>query len=251
MTQTSITMPAAPGPSIIPQPTSPPPRPDYIPEKFWDGAKGQPKVDELAKAYVNLEKHLGSSAKPAAQPASQPQTPEQPAPEQTPASQVPAGLDIAALTNEFSTNGSLSEQTIKALEAKGIPKPLVDSYIRGIQAQADVTLQGIFSSPQEIATFKEQAAKVLSAEERAAFNTIVQTGDQNAVRVALMGLKAKVAESSPQDPSLIGGESPSSTGSVGFPTWAHVTAAMNDPRYHKDPAYRDEVQRRLRVSNFN
>lgn len=246
MTQTSTTMPAAPGPSLIPQ-TNAPSRPEYIPEKFWDGAKGQPKVDELAKAYSSLEKKLGDRWPP------DPKTTEQPAPkpEETPATapQVPAGLDIAALTNEFSTNGSLSDQTIKALEAKGIPKPLVDSYIRGIQAQADVTLQGIFSSKQEIDSFKEQAAKVLSAEERAAFNTIVQTGDQNAVRVALMGLKAKVAEASPKDPELLGGDAPAPSG-IGYPSWAHVTAAMNDKRYHTDPTYRDEVERRMRASNF-
>ena len=92
MTQTSTTMPAAPGPSLIPQAPAAPSRPEYIPEKFWDASKGAPKIDDLAKAYVSLEKRLGSGAQPAAdQPAQAPETPAPP--------QIPAGLDISALTN--------------------------------------------------------------------------------------------------------------------------------------------------------
>lgn len=34
-------------------------RPDYIPEKFWDGEGGKPRVDELAKSYVALESAMG------------------------------------------------------------------------------------------------------------------------------------------------------------------------------------------------
>lgn len=33
-------------------------RPDHIPEKFWDPVKGEPKVEQLAVSYINLEKQF-------------------------------------------------------------------------------------------------------------------------------------------------------------------------------------------------
>ena len=243
MSDTTInTLPAASGPSLIPQAPAAPTRPEYIPEKFWDAQGGKPKVDELAKAYINLEKRLGGQA-----PAPTQQTPSAIPTEATKAPDAPAesqGFDINALTAEYSNTGSLSEASIKALEAKGIPKPLVDSYIKGIQAQAEITLSGIFADKAELGEFKEWAAKKLPPEERAAFNSLIQGGDSNAIRLALQGLKVKFSESRSQDPELLGGDAAPSTG-IGFPSWAHATAAMNDKRYHTDPAYRDEVQRRI------
>ena len=35
-------------------------RPDYLPEKFWDGAKGEARVEALAQSYAELEKKLGA-----------------------------------------------------------------------------------------------------------------------------------------------------------------------------------------------
>jgi hypothetical protein len=37
-------------------------RPDYIPAKFWDEAKGEPKVDQLGASYLQLEKAFGSKS---------------------------------------------------------------------------------------------------------------------------------------------------------------------------------------------
>ncbi|CAB4164937.1 hypothetical protein UFOVP817_10 [uncultured Caudovirales phage] len=37
-------------------------RPEYIPEKFWDAAKGEAKLDQLAISYANLEKAFSSKS---------------------------------------------------------------------------------------------------------------------------------------------------------------------------------------------
>ncbi|MEK7246752.1 MAG: hypothetical protein AAB223_12115 [Pseudomonadota bacterium] len=37
-------------------------RPDFLPEKFWDGAKGEARVEALARSYAELEKKLGTGA---------------------------------------------------------------------------------------------------------------------------------------------------------------------------------------------
>lgn len=36
------------------------PRPDYIPAKFWDEGKGEPKLDQLGASYISLEKAFSS-----------------------------------------------------------------------------------------------------------------------------------------------------------------------------------------------
>jgi hypothetical protein len=37
-------------------------RPAYIPEKFWDAQKGEPKVDQLGASYLQLEKAFGAKS---------------------------------------------------------------------------------------------------------------------------------------------------------------------------------------------
>jgi hypothetical protein len=50
---------------VDPTPTPPPApslttRPDYIPAKFWDESKGEPKLDQLGASYISLEKAFSS-----------------------------------------------------------------------------------------------------------------------------------------------------------------------------------------------
>ena len=42
-------------PPATPAPTAPPARPEFIPEKFFDAAKGEVRVEDLAKSYAKLE----------------------------------------------------------------------------------------------------------------------------------------------------------------------------------------------------
>jgi hypothetical protein len=45
-------------------------RPDFIPEKFWDAQKGEPKIDQLAISYANLEKAFSSKSQAPKKPSS-------------------------------------------------------------------------------------------------------------------------------------------------------------------------------------
>lgn len=47
--------PAAPSDPAAPPAPAPAQRPAYIPEKFWDGEKGAPRIEDLAKGYTTLE----------------------------------------------------------------------------------------------------------------------------------------------------------------------------------------------------
>jgi hypothetical protein len=44
-------------------------RPEYLPEKFWDAAKGEARIETLARSYAELERKLGAGAGVPADPA--------------------------------------------------------------------------------------------------------------------------------------------------------------------------------------
>jgi hypothetical protein len=50
------------GPMSVAPTAAPPPRPAFIPEKFWDGGAGRVRVEDLAKSYRALEQKLGRMA---------------------------------------------------------------------------------------------------------------------------------------------------------------------------------------------
>jgi hypothetical protein len=67
--------------------------------------------------------------------------------------------------------------------------------------------------------------------------------------MAVKGLYAQFQASGNASPSLQQG-STSGSGSVqGFNSSAQMVAAMQDPRYKNDPAYRANIEKRLSVSN--
>ena len=94
-----------------------------MPSNLWDDIASW----ELIKSYQELEKKLG-------------QPKEEDTPAETLKADTPAdglkGIDFNSIQNEFEEHGSLSDETMKNLEASGLPKSYVDNYIEGIKAVA-------------------------------------------------------------------------------------------------------------------
>lgn len=223
------------------------PRPEHIPEKFWDAAKGVANVDAMAKSYAALEKERSKSvAPPVTPPVAPPADPNAP-----PAT--PGAVDYAAITAEFTTNGALSEESYAKLEADGKPRAMVDAFIAGqvaaakvaaYEEQAATTEAFTLAGGQDAYTNMVSWAKAnLSADDQAAFDDAV-TGTAASRKQAIVALKAQYSAARGSDPKLIAGEGASAPGQA-FQSRAEVTQAMKDPRYKSDPAYRDAVMRRL------
>ncbi|KQW02217.1 hypothetical protein ASC87_13380 [Rhizobacter sp. Root1221] len=216
-------------------------RPEHVPEKFWDAAKGQLNTEALLKAHAELESKVG---KPAETPP-EGQTPEQKAAEDAVKS---AKLDMATLQTEFDSSGALSDGSYAALEAAGIPKEVVNAYIAGQQALVDQhAAQGfaLVGGQDSYSKMVQWAATNMSPAEQDAFNTSV-VGTPEQMSQAIMGLKARYEGSMGRDPVLLAGQQGGTPASeAGFASRAQVTEAMSDPRYRKDPAYRAMVERRI------
>ena len=201
--------------------------------------------EELEKAYLELEKKLGSPKKEEA-----PVDPSQVTQGKAEEIAKDAGLDINQMQQWYSQNGQLSEEHYKALEKSGIPKEIVDQYIAGQEAQAEKYRDSIISKVGGQDNFNAMAewAKVnMSEQEIAAYNKATSSADMAVVENAVLGLAYRYQSDVGKDPKLLGGQA---AGSSGFQSVAQLTEAMKDPRYEKDPAYRKDVQNRLANSNI-
>lgn len=239
---------------VTPDPVVPPAdtaevRPEWLPEKFKT-------PEELSKAYAELEKKLGAPlVTPPKEPADDTKPPEGDDPatqdDTAKAAVAAAGLDFDVFSNEFAENGALSPETYTKLEAGGIPRHLVDSYIEGqtaIATQLRAEAFTVAGGETNYNTMVQWAAANMSASEQAAFNQTVGSNDPDQVKFAVSGLKSRYEAVNGSSPSLTGGEG-STPGAEVFESWAQVKEAMRDPRYSKDPAYRGQVEQKLGRSN--
>jgi hypothetical protein len=159
--------------------------------------------------------------------------------------------DFSTYETELKDNGELSEKSYKELTDKGYPQELVDRYIEGQSALSDnltnelVTLAG---GAEPLKAMQEWAETNYSDAELKAFNASLD-GDQATKKMALNGLKASYENAKGTDTNLLSGK-PSNAAVDAYRSQAEVTAAMNDPRYTRDDAYRNDVMQKLKHSTF-
>jgi len=220
-----------------------PERPEWLPEKFKS-------PEDMAKAYSALESKLG-----------QPQREEEVSEEvqelvSADASEISEvlganGIDFDVLQQEYQELGGLSEDAYAALEEAGFPEAVVDQWIAGQQAisqQVQTEMFSLVGGQEQYQELVGWAADALPEAEIDAFNATMATQDPNMIRLAIQGLNARYR--SEAAPSLLqGGTGPVSTGGK-FESTAELTAAMSDPRYAKDPAYRQQVSDKLARSSL-
>lgn len=232
--------------------------------------------EELEKAYLELQQKLGSqSGEPDAQ--AEPEAEEaQPYNEDGTVDyeQVKTdygdelssvfeanGIDPYEMSDYFYENeGQLSEAHYKQLDQAGFNRDIVDSYLRGLD---DTSQPARDLSDQEVAAVKntvggeeqydamvQWAGQNLPAEYVQGFDNLVNSGNVPAIQMAVAGLRGLYEANVGSEGNMITGKAPTNTGSV-FRSQAEVVQAMNDPRYDKDPAYRQDVFDRLERSNIN
>ena len=178
-----------------------PERPEWLPDKF-----GSP--EELAKAYEELQSNFtknrqeGGNADNAEQPTEQPD------------------LDFEQFTKEFDESGELSSATIASIEAKGIPREMIDGYVAGQQAILDAQFTSIYNEvggEEKYNSMVKWASESLSEGEQAAFNRAVMEGTQDDMMFAIRGLALRHdAQSGGVSSPLVQGNTGSTHASSGF-----------------------------------
>tara|TARA_B100001248_G_scaffold260736_1_gene249817 strand:- start:3066 stop:3791 length:726 start_codon:yes stop_codon:yes gene_type:complete len=206
-------------------------RPEWLPEKFQS-------VEDMAKAYGELESKLGSSNTEETEELGE--TPEQ-------------NSAISAASAEWDEKGELSEGTYQSLAKSGISRDMVDLYIQGVQAQVnseEADLKNLVGGDENYQRMAEWAQNTLTEQEQEEFDEVVTEGSPAAAKFAIQGLYARFSNESGGYAPLLSGSVADSPNSATFRSIAQVKEAMSDPRYANDPAYRNRVAERLRHSNI-
>lgn len=218
-------------------------RPQWLPEKFKS-------PEDMAKAYAELESKLGGQ-KPTDPPAD-PAKPPAEIPADPNAALAEKGLKLQDFSEEFAKSGELSAESYDKLAKAGYDRDLVDNYIAGQQARAaqfEGSIKSEVGGDEAYVAMTEWAKSNMTPSEIAAYNAAVSSGNPDQAKLAALGLSAKYQKAVGSDPQrLLGGQGGTSSSDV-FESMAQVTAAMRDPQYKADPAFRAKVQAKLGRSN--
>jgi hypothetical protein len=87
-----------------------------------------------------------------------------------------------------------------------------------------------------------------SKEEVEMYDGVMESGNPNAIFFAVQALQARYNDAVGSDGQLLTGRGAENTDDS-FRSQAELVAAMSDPRYDRDPAYRQDLMRRLENSD--
>jgi hypothetical protein len=218
-----------------------PERPEWLPEKFKS-------PEDMAKAYSQLESKLGQGQEE--------QEEEVETTGEETASDVAElldnkGLDFDVFQQEYDENGELSDDAYAALDEAGFPRSVVDTWIQGqdaLASQVTGEMYNIVGGQEDYNNMVSWAADTLPESEIDAFNATMTSQNPDMIRLAIQGLNARYR--SEAEPSLLQGGTGTVSSGGRFESNAELTAAMSDPRYSKDPAYRQQVADKLARSSL-
>lgn len=109
-------------------------------------------------------------------------------------------------------------------------------------------LQDMAGGEEQYQQMLSWAGENLSEEEIDMYDDVMDSGDPAACFFAIQALMARYGEGTGVDGELLTGSDPVSS-PQGFRSQQELVAAMSDPRYESDPAYRADVINKLENSD--
>ena len=209
-------------------------------------------AEELEKGYLELQQKLSNKEEPV----EQEETQEEGQEEATETSLLDRMWDEATSGKEF------SEELTKELEGK-TPQEIANMYLdyreanQGQSGGRDFTvdeitqLKGIVGGDANYTNMVDWAQKSLNEQEVQMFDAVMQRGDPLAAFFAVRSLAYAYNDAVGYDGNMIQGKAPKQSNDQ-FRSQAEVVAAIGDPRYENDPAYRRDIMDKLeRSPNVN
>ena len=217
-------------------------------------------AEDLEKAYLELQKKLGSKEENVVEEDSAPDD-SAPEEEEKPEEKSPVAkrVDFLKEASEeyYSNDNSLKPETLQKL--KEMPsEELIDAYMEMqknnpvVKAQplSDDAAKSIVDSVGGQEAYNETlswAADNLKPEEVAAYDNVVNSGNKDAIFFAVQALNQRYKDSVGFEGQQVSGKAPK-TMVKGFRSNAELAAAISDPRYRNDPAYRYDIEQKLAAS---
>lgn len=245
--------------------------------------------EQLEKAYLELQQKLGDKSDAVSQEGQGDETQEVKEPESTTVQEYleDGGVDYNAVSETYGeeissvlqnkgvdpwkinkhfhdNNGEITDEMYTELEGAGFSRGLLDSYLKGLSEQSgytkteiadmsdsDVrTIQNLAGGQKDYAKLVTWASENLDNKDIQAFDDLVNSGNVDQIKLAVAGMKAQFQEANGYEGRMLTGK-PSKTADSVFRSQAELVAAMSDPRYDSDPAYRQDIIAKLDRSDVN
>ena len=214
-------------------------------------------AQELEKAYMELQSKLGEQEDKGETEVAEKE------PEDKPTLSEGATL-ITSATDEYYANGNkLTPETLQkfsSMSSQDLIKAYMEvqqlpEYQQAQQTPVEISesqvnqIKNAAGGEQQYANIINWAKSNLEAEQINAFDDVVNTGSVQAINLAVAGLKAQYDNANGVEGRMVTGKAPTNSGDV-FRSQQELVAAMNDVRYDRDPAYRQDVIEKLDRSNL-
>ena len=218
-------------PTEQPMPEPAPERPEWLPDKFVS-------AEAMAKAYAELEGRMAES---------------QPKAEQDGGIDPLTRDDFAQFNEELQMTGEVSEESKQQMVDWGLPREIVEAHVEGQQARLQLEIQNVqneVGGPEAYEQMLGWASENLNEADQKMFDSAVTRGNRDQMMFAVRSLKARWEAAGGRSGGIIQGDTSAAQSYTGYRSLAELTAAMKDPRYKDDVAYRRDVETRLANSDI-
>ena len=205
-------------------------------------------AEELEAAYLELQKKLGD-----------PERGEQPTETEEQKETEEKTTESTLFDRLYEeSKGEFTDETLKEL-AESDPQDLAKMYLdyrhnnsapekQVLTEQDSQILKKSVGGEQAYSEMMQWASSNLNEQEIGMYDSVMDTGNAAAAYFAMQALSYRYKDSVGVDGNLLQGKAATNS-TQGFKSQAEVVSAMQDPRYDRDPAYRQEVMAKLEKSN--
>ena len=143
---------------------------------------------------------------------------------------------------------------VQTTEDEGEPAEAVpeeestDEEPEGLSEEQANMLMDMVGGDKAYKSMIDWAGQNFSKEEIEMYDGVMGSGNPDAIYYAVQALQARYNDAVGSDGELLTGRGTQGTDDS-FKSQAELVAAMSDPRYDRDPAYRNDVMRRLENSD--
>jgi hypothetical protein len=206
-------------------------------------------AEELERGYLELQKRLSSPAE------EEPQVEE--APEAEEEEEIEVDGDLFDAIMESYRTGEWDDNLVEEV-GKMDPIDVANMFLTkqgeaqqtAVATEEDVTqIQDSIGGIDEYQNMIQWASQNLSEQEINLYDAAMDRGDPLTMFFAAQALNSRYQDAVGYDGEMLTGSAPRNTGNA-FRSQAELIAAMSDPRYDKDPAYRQDIADKLAVSNI-
>ena len=219
-------------------------------------------AEDLEKAYVELQKKLGGEGTEDSGTAGDEADVDDGEKETEEKEETKEDSPALALVNEaaaeyWDNDKTLSDDTMAKLgEMSG--SDLLAAYLQAQEANpmdqapevSDLTttdisdIRAVAGGEKEYATMVQWAADNMDRADVESFDSLLASGNVGAIKLAVSGIKAKYDNVNGYEGTMLSGKPPTTSKDV-FRSQSELVNAMSDPRYEKDPAYRQDLIEKL------